>query len=76
MTVHGYSLTCDQVAAGIAAIVDGCVFADVVAALREAGVPAAGLVADRAADRLLQRERLARRIRFDPQARVWRRVTQ
>jgi hypothetical protein len=62
MRVLGTEITDEQIAAGVAAMRGHFRMADVFGALQRAGVKGTG-VADRAADRLLQRERKAGRIR-------------
>lgn len=63
MTVYGVEVTDEQQAAGVAAMSGSFTMMDVLGALAQAGVPARRGVAARAADRLLQRERKAGRIR-------------
>ena len=62
MKVHGTEITAEQIAAGDAAMTGDFKLSDVRGALLRAGV-GHGAVADRAADRLLQKARKAGRIR-------------
>lgn len=63
MNVFGVAITDDQQAAALAAMQGEFKMMNVVSALVRAGVDVHGPVAGRAADRLLQRERKAGRIK-------------
>ena len=62
MKVLGHEITDEQIAAGLAVMSGHFRLITVVGSLVRAGVPADGYVANRAANRLLQRERKAGRI--------------
>lgn len=63
MKVYGYDVTQEQIKAGLAAMAGQFRMTEVVGAMMRAGVPDRGAIAGRAADRLLQKERKAGRIR-------------
>lgn len=67
MKTYGVEITAEQLAAGRAAMTGTFRMHDVTAALARAGVPARpDYLAGRTADKLLQRERRAGRIKVNP----------
>lgn len=70
MVVNGVAITAEQIEAGKARMKTGpFTFLDVQSALQKAGVPEANSVAYRAADRLMQIQRMAGLIVF--KSKVW-----
>jgi hypothetical protein len=66
MNIYGVKISEEQINAAVRSMRGTFTMVDVIHALCRAGVAAEGPVAARAADRLLQRERKAGRIRCNP----------
>jgi hypothetical protein len=73
MKVYGEQISDEQISAALAAMVGEFRMTDVLGAIRRAGVSDTPGVAERAVDRLLQRERKAGRIRA-VNNRLWERI--
>ena len=74
MKVYGYKLTDGQINACAARTSQPFTALDIQRAAERAGVPSAGAVSMRAADRLLQRWKASHVIAFDVEVRKWQRI--
>ena len=75
MIVQGHTVTPEQEAAALAAMRAPFMAACVARVVAAAGVPSADYTANRVADRLIQRERKAGRIRLAPKPWRWEPVS-